>query len=114
MPALFPPWSNGAIRFALVALVALALAVPIGLVIYVRTPYAQTQRFPLDQPVEFDHRHHVRDDGIDCLYCHGAAERSASAGIPSTYVCMGCHNQVWNDAALLAPVRASAFGKRAL
>ena len=24
----------------------------------------------------FDHRHHVRDDGIDCLYCHDGAERS--------------------------------------
>jgi hypothetical protein len=50
----------------------------------------------------------VRDDDIPCLYCHSAAERQASAGIPPTSLCMGCHGQVWPDSPLLAPVRASA------
>jgi len=97
MAALFPPWANTATTVALVALGSLlvgALATPM---IYARTPYATGVGAPLLQPIAFDHRHHVRDEGIDCLYCHDGAER-----------CLGCHNQIWNDSALIAPLRASA------
>jgi hypothetical protein len=59
------------------------------------------------QPVPFSHKHHVGDDGIDCRYCHTSVETSSFAGIPSTQVCMSCHAQLWNEAPLLAPVRAS-------
>jgi hypothetical protein len=59
------------------------------------------------QPVEFDHRHHVRDDGIDCVYCHDSVETEAFAGMPSTERCMGCHGQVWTESPELDPVRAS-------
>lgn len=109
MPQLFPRWSNTACRLALAASgagAALLLAAPM---IYVRTSYGQYRGEPLEQPVEFDHRHHVRDDGIDCLYCHDQAATDAQAGIPTTSVCMGCHNQVWTDSPLLAPVRDSAM-----
>jgi hypothetical protein len=75
----------------------------------VRSPLATRRFVPIDQPIGFDHRHHVRDDGIDCAYCHVDAARSAWAGIPSTDVCMGCHSQIWSDAPALEPVRASAF-----
>jgi predicted CXXCH cytochrome family protein len=109
MAALFAPWTNTAYRIVLVALVVVVAGVLVGLMIYVRTPYNTRQYLAIDQPVEFDHRHHVRDDGIDCLYCHSAAETSPSAGIPSTDLCMGCHNQIWNDSPLLEPVRRSYF-----
>ncbi len=105
--ALFPPWTNTATRIALLSIglgVVSLIAVPM---ISARTPYATGQFDPRLQPVLFDHRHHVRDDGIDCLYCHGGAERSPYAGVPSTELCLGCHNQIWNDGALLAPVRDS-------
>jgi hypothetical protein len=61
------------------------------------------------QPVLFDHRHHTRDDGIDCRYCHDAVDRSANAGVPSTEVCMNCHSQIWNRAPAVALVRTSFF-----
>lgn len=114
MTALFPPWTNTAYRIALVALVLFVAGVIVGLMIYVRTPYNTLQYLAIDQPVEFDHRHHVRDDGIDCLYCHNAAETSPSAGIPSTDVCMGCHNQIWNQSPLLEPVRRSYFSGQSI
>ena len=60
-----------------------------------------------DQPVPFSHKHHVTDDGIDCRYCHTSVESSSFAGIPPTETCMSCHSQIWNNAALLEPVRAS-------
>jgi len=59
------------------------------------------------QPVQFSHKHHVGDDGIDCRYCHSSVETSAFAGIPSTRVCMTCHSQVWSDSPYLAAVRES-------
>ena len=60
-----------------------------------------------DQPVPFSHKHHVTDDGIDCRYCHTSVETSAFAGLPATETCMSCHSQIWTNATLLEPVRAS-------
>ena len=57
-----------------------------------------------EQPVQFSHKHHVGDDGIDCRYCHTAVETSSTAGLPSTQTCMNCHAQIWNDSPYLAPV----------
>src|SRR5687767_803712 len=59
------------------------------------------------QPVQFSHKHHVGDDGIDCRYCHTSVETSASAGIPPTQTCMNCHSEIWADSPYLEPVRES-------
>ncbi|HEX8843637.1 MAG TPA: cytochrome c3 family protein [Pyrinomonadaceae bacterium] len=61
-----------------------------------------------EQPVQFSHKHHSGDDGIDCRYCHTSVETSASAGMPSTQICMNCHSQIWADSPYLEPVRESA------
>jgi hypothetical protein len=106
--ALFPSWSSSAIRAILVAAGLLMVAIPLALVFAMRQPPVTEQGHVIDQPIAFDHRHHVRDLGIDCRYCHENAERSAHAGVPPTSRCMNCHNQVWTAAALLAPVRWSA------
>jgi hypothetical protein len=45
--------------------------------------------------------------GIDCRYCHTSVERSAFAGLPPTETCMNCHRQIWTNAELLEPIRAS-------
>ena len=60
-----------------------------------------------EQPVQFSHKHHSGDDGIDCRYCHTAVETSASAGMPPTQTCMNCHTQIWADSPYLEPVRES-------
>ncbi len=109
MPALFPVWSDTALR---ITLGVLGLAIPgvfVVPIVYVRTPYNLNRHFDVMQPVQFDHRHHVKDDGIKCLYCHDGADRVAYAGVPSTQVCMGCHSQVWNQSPMLEPVRRSYF-----
>jgi len=62
---------------------------------------------PREQPVPFSHKHHVTDDGIDCRYCHTSVEVSAVAGVPPTETCMSCHSQIWANAEMLEPVRAS-------
>ena len=58
----------------------------------------------VDQPVPFSHQHHVRDDGIDCRYCHTSVQTSAFAGIPPLATCMTCHSQLFTDAPPLAPL----------
>src|SRR5262249_58272308 len=77
--------------------------------IHARIPSGTTQQLELLQPVEFDHRHHVADDGIDCRYCHATVENSPWASVPPTATCMGCHDQIWNASAMLEPVRRAYF-----
>jgi hypothetical protein len=59
------------------------------------------------QPVEFSHKIHAGDLGLDCRFCHFTAERSAFAALPSTEVCMKCHSKVRTDSVKLLAVRAT-------
>ncbi|MGB7844289.1 MAG: cytochrome c3 family protein [Candidatus Acidiferrum sp.] len=90
--------------FGLVFLVGLALA---GMLVVARSPYMTNQLVTRDQPVQFSHKHHVGDDGIDCRYCHTSVETSAYAGIPPTKTCMNCHSVLFNNVGYLEPVRES-------
>lgn len=108
MPAPLPRWSDSVLRLVLVVLAVVVAGVPAALMGWVRAPPQTNVGEPVEQPVAFDHRHHNRDDGIQCDYCHYDADRSAHAGMPSTELCMGCHAQVRNDSPLLAPVRRSS------
>jgi hypothetical protein len=109
MSALFSPRSNALFRLVLVVLVAGAAGTVGALMLYWRTPYGTDQFTEVAQPIQFDHRHHVQDDLIDCRYCHTTVEKAPSAGIPPTELCLNCHAQVWNKSPLLDVVRASWF-----
>lgn len=73
----------------------------------VRSSYATEVNVAREQPVPFSHKHHVAGLGIDCRYCHTSVEDTNFAGIPPTKTCMNCHSQIWSDAPMLEPVRAS-------
>ena len=77
-----------------------------------RTGYNTRQGTVIKQPVPFSHDHHVSQIGIDCRYCHSSVERTASAGMPPSATCYNCHSQIWKDAPLLEPVRASVKNGR--
>jgi hypothetical protein len=109
MRPLFQPSADTLLRIALALGVVFAVSIPVAMMLWVRTPYTTRQYDPVDQPIAFDHRHHVRDDGVDCLYCHYDATRSAYAGVPTTSLCLNCHAQVWQRAERLEPVRSSWF-----
>src|SRR5437588_1299266 len=103
----FGPGANTLARISLIGALA-GLALLFGaLELYVRSPYVTAAAQPVDQPVPFSHKHHVTDDGIDCRYCHTSVETSSFAGLPATEICMSCHSQIWANAAILEPVRAS-------
>jgi formamidopyrimidine-DNA glycosylase len=69
--------------------------------------YVTQAYVPKEQPVQFSHKHHVGDDGIDCRYCHTSVEQSSFAGIPPTKTCMNCHSQLFANSPYLAIVRDS-------
>ena len=72
-----------------------------------RSPYITYAEVIKPQPVPFSHQHHVSGLGLDCRYCHTSVEVSSFAGIPPTKTCMNCHSQIWTNAQMLEPVRAS-------
>ena len=111
---LFPRWTNTVSRLSAAALLGIPAIAIGGFMAYVRSPYGTGQANIPEQPIEFDHRHHVRDEQIDCRYCHWTVENSPSAGIPSTQVCMSCHAQVWNKSPYLVQVRKAYFEDRAI
>jgi hypothetical protein len=74
---------------------------------FIRSPYITQVNVPRRQPVQFSHEHHVAGLGIDCRYCHTSVDTSTFAGLPATKTCMTCHSQIWTNAELLEPVRAS-------
>jgi hypothetical protein len=47
-----------------------------------------------DQPIKFSHRIHVKENSIECLFCHNSPEFSRESGVPTTNVCMICHNKI--------------------
>jgi Cytochrome c7 and related cytochrome c/Class III cytochrome C family len=78
-----------------------------GLALVNRSPWVTRQGIAREQPVQFSHRHHAGELGIDCRYCHTTVEKLAYAGMPPTQTCMNCHAQLWRDSAFLEPIRAS-------
>ena len=44
-----------------------------------------------EQPIYYSHKVHAGTNQINCLYCHGGAQDSKQASIPSVNVCMNCH-----------------------
>src|SRR5437667_2447040 len=108
MAQIFHRSTNFIARFSLFSAIFLAGLALTGILALARSPYFTRQNISREQPVQFSHKHHAGDDGIDCRYCHTSVETSAFAGIPATEVCMSCHSQIFADAPALQPVRDSA------
>lgn len=112
MPQLFRPSSNTIAKVSIVGVVLLLGSTLAVAYIMDRGPWTTSVRIAPAQPIPFSHKHHVRDDGIDCRYCHTGVETSSYAGLPPTETCMSCHSQIWTNASLTEPIRESwASGK---
>lgn len=53
-----------------------------------------TTNYQPSQPIEFSHKIHAGQNGIDCNYCHTGARKSKHSGIPSANLCMNCHTYI--------------------
>ena len=79
-------------KWALVpGFVALATAVA---VLSAYSGASSSQNFAPEQPIAFPHPTHVQKLGMNCLYCHYAANKSPDPGMPAVGTCLGCHNQI--------------------
>lgn len=107
MPQVFNRGANGLARMSLVILGLVVTSLALTLNELQRSPYVTKQGERLEQPVPFSHQHHVAGLGLDCRYCHTSVESSSFAGIPPTKTCMNCHSEIWTNADILEPVRAS-------
>jgi hypothetical protein len=107
MAQIFHRGANNIAKASIAVAVVLAAVAGYAYTQIARSSYLTNRYLERQQPVQFSHKHHVGDDGIDCRYCHTSVETSASAGIPPTQTCMNCHSQIWSDSPYLEPVRAS-------
>lgn len=107
MAQFFKRSANNIARISLVAVIILGGLAFFAYTQIARSSYLTNQYLERQQPVQFSHKHHAGDDGIDCRYCHQTVETTETAGMPSTQTCMNCHSQLWNDSPYLEPVRAS-------
>ena len=107
MPQIFHHSTNFLAKLSIFGAIFILLAAMWVLAEVNRSSYNTGQFIERQQPVQFSHKHHSGDDGIDCRYCHTTVEVAASAGMPSTQTCMNCHSQIWADSPYLEPVRES-------
>ncbi len=106
MAQLFPRWSNKTPLYTIIGLSAL-LVILVFLIWYYGSPKNTDVGYRPDQPVDYSHKLHAGDLGIDCRYCHWGVDQSAHANVPATKTCMNCHTLVGTDNEKLLPVRES-------
>jgi hypothetical protein len=114
MPQIFHRSTNTLSRLSIFGALFVLAGILWGLAEINRSAYLTGQGVARVQPVQFSHKHHAGQLGIDCRYCHTQVETAAYAGIPPTQTCMNCHAQIWADSAFLDPVRTSYRTDRAL
>jgi len=58
------------------------------------------------QPIAFNHRLHIEDEGLDCDFCHEYVRSGAHAGLPDAEICAECHDTEQGDSEEAARVTA--------
>src|SRR5436190_1047320 len=116
MPQIFHHSTNALAKITIYGAVFILVAALWATAELNRSSWNTGQWVERQQPVQFSHRHHVGDDGLDCRYCHTSVETAASAGIPSTNVCMKCRSYTrlqryrWNGAYRVTRTRNALSG----
>ncbi|MDZ7715844.1 MAG: cytochrome c3 family protein [Balneolaceae bacterium] len=93
MAQIFPKWANeipGRIALGLIIIVTALIA---GIWYYFSPEYTDVGYAPT-QPIEYSHKIHAGQLGLDCQYCHTSVDKSKQANVPPTQTCMNCHGQI--------------------
>ena len=106
MPQIFPRKAN---KLPVLSLAGVSLGgiVSVLAVWYYFSPEYTDVGYAPQQPVNYSHRVHVDQLGLDCRYCHSFVEIADVSNIPATETCMNCHEVVLPQSLDLMPVRAS-------
>ena len=81
-------------RRMLTAVPGLASLVVLALLLSAYSAASSPQGRQPKQPIDFPHPRHVKQLGMNCLYCHFSANQSPDPGMPAMSTCMGCHTVV--------------------
>jgi hypothetical protein len=103
---LFPRWTNKTPAIVMALVTGGAVTVGAALTYYGTDKHFSVGYQPT-QPVDYSHKLHAGDMGIDCRYCHVNVEKGMAATVPATQTCMNCHWKVKTDSMKLLPVRES-------
>ncbi|MBE0659617.1 MAG: cytochrome c3 family protein [Bryobacteraceae bacterium] len=106
MSAIFSKKFDTTLRLA-AAGVVLVLATGGGIAAYLLHPNQVDTGYTPTQPVEYSHKLHAGNLGMDCYYCHTTVEKSSFAAVPTTETCMNCHHRVKEKSPKLQMVRES-------
>jgi hypothetical protein len=103
---IFPEWTNKLPTIIAVSVLVLAATI-VGLVWYYFSPWYYAVGYRPVQPVDYSHKLHADDLGLDCRYCHTSVEASPHANVPATQTCMNCHKLILPESEKLLLVRES-------
>ncbi|MFH2036861.1 MAG: cytochrome c3 family protein [Candidatus Zixiibacteriota bacterium] len=103
MAQIFPKWANKLPALILIAAIFIG-SLLVGFVWYFGSPEYTDVGYQPRQPVEYNHKVHAGDLGLDCRYCHNYIEVSPNANIPPTQTCMNCHKIVLSQSEKMIPV----------
>ena len=92
----FPAWIDRT-RPILGALLLLVPLYAVAVAYYGGSPRTTDVGYSPQQPIPYSHALHVGKLGIDCRYCHTAVETAAHMPVPTTSVCMNCHQRIATD-----------------
>ena len=106
MPQIFPKKANKLPALSLTGAL-FGGAFLVAFVWYYFSPEYLDVGYQPTQPVDYSHRQHVGQLGMDCRYCHNWVEVSEHANVPPTQTCMNCHNQIQTQSPKLYQVRES-------
>ena len=106
MSAIFSKKFDTTLRLAAAGIV-LVLAAGGGIAAYLLHPNQLDTGYTPAQPVEYSHKLHAGNLGMDCYYCHTTVEKSSFAAVPTTETCMNCHHRVKEKSPKLQLVRES-------
>ncbi|MGI9175865.1 MAG: cytochrome c3 family protein [Rhodothermales bacterium] len=106
MPQIFPKKAN---KLPLLSLTGALFGgvFLVAFVWYYFSPEFTDVGYQPTQPVEYSHRLHAGQLGMDCRYCHNWIEVSSHANVPPTQTCMNCHSQIKTQSLKLLKVRES-------
>ncbi len=81
-------------KFVHIIVMIIAAIIMVEVIVTEAIALGRQEGYSPDQPIAFSHKIHVKQNKIDCKYCHHTADNSRHAGIPSLQLCMNCHNVV--------------------
>lgn len=106
MAQIFPRKANILPTLSLIASLGGSIIAVLFIWYYFSPEYTDVGYMP-EQPVEYSHRFHVGELGLDCQYCHTNVTVAAHSNIPATQTCMNCHSQIKRDSDKILPIRES-------